>query len=240
MGSRSVRVAVAVQGVKVLPLATVAAVAVAVQVHAWCSQWRRRCSVPPSPSRSPPVVLVVQPPQALTLTAATALTVQPQRSARRSAPPVVKLALVAPACSPLAATAVTAWLPPLRAFHLAQRLRLTVAAGSVRPVSLARLVATQPLAPVAVVVEAAKILPTLSSPAAQVAAQRCYPVALLVLPVRRRLPAQASVVLGVAVVLERQVVPVPVPHTAQVAVVQVGATTASRLAPAVLVAKASF
>jgi hypothetical protein len=140
----------------------------------------------------------------------------------------------------LAATTVTAWSPPSLAFRLVQRLRLTVAAGSVRPVSLARLVATQPLAPVAVVVEAAKMLPTLSSPVAQVAVQRCYPVALLVLPVRRRLPAQASVVLAVAVAPERQAVPVPVPHTAQVAVVPVGATTASRLAPAVLVAKASF
>jgi hypothetical protein len=185
------------------------------------------------------VALVVQPPQVSTLTAATALTVPPQRLARKSAPPVAKLALVAPVSSLLAAAAAKVTLQRLLVVRLVQRLRLTVAAGSVRPVSLARLVATQPLAPVVVAVVVARTQPTQSSPVARVAVLRCCPAALLVLPVRRRLPAQALVALAVAVVLVRQVVQAPVPHTAQVAAVLVGATTASRLAPAVLVGKAS-
>ena len=105
--------------------------------------------------------------------------------------------------------------------------------------SLVKLVATPLLALVVAVVVVARTQPTQSSPVVRVAVRRYCPVAPLAPLVVLQLPARALVAPAVAVARVRQVVPVPVPHTAQVAAVRVGATTASRLAPAVLVGKAS-
>ena len=61
------------------------------------------------------------------------------------------------------------------------------------------------------------------APVVQAVEPHCSPEAPLVQLVRLQLPARALVAPAVAVVQAAQVVPVPVPHTAQVAAVPVGA-----------------
>ena len=99
--------------------------------------------------------------------------------------------------------------------------------------------ATTPPAQQAAAAAAVLMPPTCSTPVVQAVQPHCSQEALLVSQVQLQLPARALVAPAVAAVQAAQVVLVAVPHTAQVAAVPVGASTAPRLVPVVRVVRAS-
>jgi len=164
---------VVVADAKVLPPALDVVVAAVERAHACCSPIQRRCGLQLRLSPLALVVLVVLRLLGSTPTATLAPLAPTPRLVDRCVPVVAELAAAATPSTPTVATPATGWLQRLLAVQVVPLSHLLAQVAMALPVPLARSVATQPLAPVAVVAAVGLTLPTCSTPVVPVVVPHC-------------------------------------------------------------------